>query len=146
MRILGFEYPEHRFYLLEHDMWCKELDDGRMQVGVSAFGVYLSGDFFMCRPKPAGTVVEQGRTLGVVELSKAIVTVKTPVSGTIAEVNPLLADTPELIHQDPYGRGWLATIAPNRWLQDLRQLAHGAALEAAARARMRLENIDFSPE
>jgi glycine cleavage system H protein len=146
VRILGFDYPEDCFYFLEHDMWCRMLADGRMQVGVTAFGVCLSGDFFMCRPKAPGTAVEQGRTLGVVELSKSIVTVKTPVSGTIVEVNPLLADTPEIIHQDPYGRGWLVAIAPNRWLQDLQQLAHGAGLESAAVARMRLENMTFPPE
>lgn len=143
MRILGFDYPDDCFYFLEQDMWCRPLDDGRMRVGVSAFGVHLSGDFYMCRPKRAGTAVGQGQTLGIVELSKSIVTVKTPVSGMIEEVNPLLEDTPELIHQDPYGRGWLVVIAADRWQQDLPQLAHGATLAAAATARMRLENIDF---
>lgn len=145
MQILGFDYPDEGFYLLERDMWCRPLADGRLQVGVTSFGIHLSGDFFMCRPKPVGTTVEQGQTLGVAELSKSVVTVKTPVSGTISEINPLLDDTPEIIHQDPYGRGWLVAITPSRWAQDLPQLAHGSDLQAAATARMRLENIQFPP-
>ena len=143
MQILGFDYPDEGSYLLERDMWCRPLPDGRLQVGVTTFGIHLSGDFFMCRPKPVGTLVEQGQTLGVAELSKSVVTIKTPVSGTISEINPLLDDTPEIIHQDPYGRGWLVAITPGRWAQDLPQLAHGPGLESAATARMRLENIKF---
>jgi glycine cleavage system H protein len=145
MQILGFEYPEAYFYFLEHDMWCCPQEDGTIRVGVSGFGVHLSGDFFMCRPKAPGTVLVQGQTLGVVELSKSIVTVKTPVSGTVVTVNPLLQDMPELIHLDPYERGWLVDIAPDRWEQDLLQLAHGFVLEAAASVRMRLESMQFPP-
>ena len=143
MLILGFDYPDEGFYLLEHDMWCRPLPEGRLQVGVTSFGIHLSGDFFMCRPKPPGTVLVQGQTLGVAELSKSVVPLKTPISGRIGDINPLLAETPEIIHQDPYGRGWLVTIAPDRWTQDLPQLAHGSALEAAVTARMRLENLTF---
>ncbi|WP_411886590.1 glycine cleavage system protein H [Polaromonas sp. YR568] len=145
MQILGFDYPDECFYLLERDMWCRPLADGRLQVGVTSFGIHLSGDFFMCRPKPVGTTTGQGETLAVAELSKSVVAIKTPVSGAISEINPLLEDTPEIIHQDPYGQGWLVTITPNRWEQDLPQLAHGPQLEAAATARMRLENIKFPP-
>jgi glycine cleavage system H protein len=141
MHILGFDYHDDCFHYLEHDMWCRALPDGLMQVGVNAFGVYLSGDFFMCRPKPAGTELRQGDTLGVVELSKSVVTIKTPLTGRIAEVNPALADSPELIHRDPYGRGWLVTIVPMDLSADLARLAHGDALEEAATKRMRLEKL-----
>ena len=37
-------------------------------------------------------------------------TVYSPVSGTVTEVNTALADTPELINSDPYGRGWLIKL------------------------------------
>lgn len=144
MKILGFDYPDELYYWLERDMWCRQLDDGRVQVGVSAFGIHISGDFYMCRPKPVGTVLEQGQTLAVAELSKSVVAIKTPVSGVVCEVNPLLEDKPELVHRDPYGQGWLVCIEPQRWDEDLQQLSFGAGLEAAATRRMRLENLDFS--
>lgn len=143
MHILGFDYPDDCYFDLENDMWCRDLGDGRMQVGVSAFGVKISGNYFyMCRPKPVGTVVEQGKTMGVVELSKTVVTIKTPVSGTVVEINPVLEDTPERINQDPYGAGWISVIAANDWEADRARLAHGAALVEAAERRMRLEPVD----
>lgn len=144
MNLLGFDYPDDLYYWLERDMWARRLDSGLVQVGITAFGVKISGSFFMCRPKGAGTALEQGQTVAVVELNKSVVTVKSPVSGIVREVNPLLTDTPEIIEQDPYGNGWLVTLQPTRWDEDLALLHHGAALPEAAITRMRLENLDFS--
>lgn len=146
MNILGYDYPDGRFYLLERDMWAQPLDDGRVRVGITTFGVKISGHFFMCRPKPVGTELAQGATLAVAELNKSVVTVKSPVSGVIDEVNPLLAEQPQAIERDPYGDAWLAILSPTRWNSDLAQLAHGAALAERARQRMKLENLDFREE
>jgi len=140
MNVLGFAYPDEAFFDLAHDMWCRPCGNGSMEVGVTAFGIHLSGDLYMCRPKKAGTVLAQGDTVAVAELSKSVVAIRTPVSGEIVEVNALLEDTPELVHRDPYGRGWLVRIAPSQWEADLARLVHGDALAAAATARMRLEN------
>ncbi|MFM8609797.1 MAG: glycine cleavage system protein H [Burkholderiaceae bacterium] len=144
MNILGFDYPDGLHYLLERDMWAQRLDDGRVRVGVTAFGVKISGHFFMCRPKAVGTAIDQGATIAVAELNKSVVTIKSPASGVVDEVNAALADTPELIEHDPYQRGWIAVLRPTRWDADLPQLAHGAALPALAEQRMRLENLGFS--
>lgn len=144
MNLLGFDYPDELYYWLERDLWCRRLDNGLVQVGVTPFGVHISGDFYMARPKAVGTALAQGQTLAVVELSKSVLAIKTPVSGIVREVNPLLEDTPELIHQDPYGRGWLVSIEATQWEADLASLHHGAALPEAATRRMRLENLDFS--
>lgn len=144
MNLLGFDYPDDLHYWLERDMWARRLPDGLVQVGITAFGVHISGAFFMCRPKAVGTVLEQGQTVAVVELNKSVVTVKTPVSGIVRATNPLLADTPEIIEREPYGQGWLVTLEPTRWDGDLPLLHHGAVLAAAATKRMQLENLDFS--
>jgi glycine cleavage system H protein len=142
--LLGFDFPESLHYLVERDMWCELLPDGRARIGITGFGVRISGHFFMCRPKPVGTAVEQGATVAVAELNKSVVTIKTPVTGVVQEVNPLLVDTPEVIEHDPYGRGWLVVMAPTRWTQDAAQLCHGPQLAEVMTARMRLENEDFS--
>ena len=143
MIILGFDYPDDCYFDLDNDMWCRELGDGRLQIGVSAFGVKISGNhFYMCRPKPVGNEVEQGKTVGVVELSKTVVTIKTPASGTVVEINTALEETPELIHQDPYGAGWISVIQASDWERDRAQLAHGADLVQRAEQRMRLEPVD----
>ncbi len=144
MDILGFSYPDDLYYWLERDMWARRLPDGLVQIGITAFGVHISGAFFMCRPKPVGTVLEQGQTVAVVELNKSVVTVKTPVSGIVRDVNPLLEEEPELIEREPYGRGWLVMLEPTRWDEDLPLLHRGDALADAATRRMMMENLDFS--
>lgn len=140
MDILGFHYPDAAWFDLREDMWCRPLADGSLEVGVTAFGIHLSGDFYMCRPKAVGTPIAQGQALAVAELSKSVVAIRSPVSGTVLECNPLLEETPEVVHRDPYGRGWLVRIAPSRWADDQAALVHGDALPEAAQARMRLEN------
>ena len=144
MKLLGFEFPDDRFYWLERDMWALPEPDGTVRVGITSFGVHLSGHFFMCRPKPAGTGIERGATLAVAELNKSVVTIKSPVGGTVVAVNPALAEEPELIEKDPYGTGWLARLTPDRWEDDWAQLVGGDTLAPAMTARMKLENLDTS--
>jgi len=144
LNVLGFEYPDELHYWLERDMWVRRLPDGLAQVGITTFGVHISGSFFMCRPKPVGTDLEQGQTVAIVELNKSVVTVKTPVSGKVHAINPLLESQPECIESDPYGQGWLAILAPSRWAEDQAQLHNGDTLIEAAIRRMQLENLDFS--
>lgn len=144
MNLLGFDYPDELYYWLERDMWARRLPDGSVRVGITQFGVHISGAFFMCRPKAAGTALEQGQTVAIVELNKSVVTVKTPATGIVHEINPLLEEHPELIETDPYGQGWLVTLLPTCWERDRLQLHHGDALADAATKRMKLENLDFS--
>ena len=72
MKLLGFEFPDERYYWLERDMWAQREPDGKVRIGITAFGVHLSGHFFMCRPKPLGTRLDQGATVAVAELNKSV--------------------------------------------------------------------------
>jgi len=104
------DFPADLRYLVEHQTWARFGGDGLVTVGITALGILQSGEIHMCRPKPVGTVVERGRALAVVELAKAIASVRSPVSGTVVETNPRLAATPELVHRSPYGEGWIARL------------------------------------
>jgi len=48
--------------------------------------------------------------MGSIESVKAVSDVYAPVSGEVVEVNDELQFSPELINQDPYGKGWIAVI------------------------------------
>ena len=117
--------------LVEHQVWARVHDDGTATVGITPLGIALSGDVFMCRPKRVGSVVAQGGTIAVVELSKSIVAVKSPVSGTVLEVNPALDDRPDWVHREPCGAGWIARLRLTDLAADQARLLHGPALEAA---------------
>lgn len=123
--VLDLPFPEELHYLVEHQVWARLDGDGLATVGITALGIRLSGEIYMCRPKPVGFDAEQGRSIGVVELAKSIVSVKSPVCGTVAAVNPRLVATPELVHLDPYGEGWLAQVRLSDFEQDRAALVHG---------------------
>jgi glycine cleavage system H protein len=144
MNVRGFEFPDELFYLVEHDVWARAQDDGIATVGITALGIRLSGEIYMCRAKDPGITVEQGRAIAVVELAKAIVSVKSAVSGVVTEVNPALAQTPELVHLDPYGQGWIARVRLRDFAADRAQLLHGDAVRAAMDEHAWLNNVEHA--
>jgi len=130
MNVAGFEFPDGLFFHAEHQVWARLEGDGTATVGITAMGVGQAGEIYMCRPKQVGAVVHQGQGIAVVELAKSIVSVKSPVAGTVVAANGLVAATPELVHTDPYGAGWLARLALIDWDGDLAALLHGDAVAA----------------
>ena len=135
MKIADLEFPEHLYYFVEHDTWARREDDGTVTVGISALGIALSGDLYMCRPKAVGSVVEAGRGIAVVELAKSIVSVKSPIAGKVVAINAALEEMPQLIHRDPYGAGWIARLAPVNWERDLNMLVTGEAIAPVIQER-----------
>lgn len=141
MIIQGLEFPDGLYYLVEHQTWARLVDGGQATLGITAMGIAQAGEIHMCRPRSVGTRVEQGRSLAVVELAKAIVSVKSPVHGVVVEVNPRLEARPELVHSDPYGDGWLARVALGDFEADRAGLVYGEAV-AAAMAQQALRMAD----
>ena len=132
--VVNFEFPDRLHYLVDEQVWAELLDDGCARVGITSLGVHLAGEVYMCRPKSPGAVVEQGRAVAVVELAKSVVSVKSPVTGRVVEINVRLATEPELVHQDPYGAGWLARVQVVDWVADRAALLPGTeAADAMAR-------------
>lgn len=142
MLIAGCEFPDGLWYQVEHQVWARPEGDGSVRVGITALGVKLAGDLYMCRPKGVGSVVEAGRSIAVVELAKAIVSVKSPVAGEVVEVNARLAGEPQLVQHDPYGAGWLARIAPRDWAGDAATLVHGDAVAPAMQQHAWLHRME----
>ena len=138
MNLCDPEFPAELHYLVAHQVWARLHDDGSATVGITALDIRLSGEIYMCRPKPVGSVVEQGRSVAVVELAKSIVSVKSAVSGTVLAVNPVLAHAPELVHADPYGQGWLALVRLSDWPADCRSLIQGDEVLPAMQAHCAL--------
>jgi glycine cleavage system H protein len=98
-------------------VWVR-LEDGSARVGVSDYLQQASGDVAFVDVRPAGTVLAAGEELANIETVKAILTVQSPVAGTILHVNEALEESPELINQAPYGNGWLAVIELGDWQAD----------------------------
>jgi glycine cleavage system H protein len=102
--------PADLRYTREHE-WAKQ-EDGRIRVGITHFAQEQLGDVVFVELPKAGARVRAHQTFGVVESVKAVSDLFAPVSGEIAEVNAELAQKPETVNQDPYGRGWMLAVTP----------------------------------
>lgn len=101
-------YPDDLRYSKEHE-WVRP-ENGRARVGITYYAQDELGDVVFVDLPRVGTNVQAGEAFAAVESVKAVSDVYAPVSGRIVEVNEELADRPELINEDPYGRGWIAVI------------------------------------
>jgi glycine cleavage system H protein len=102
--------PDDLKYTREHE-WAKQ-EGGRVRVGITAFAQEQLGDVVFVELPKVGTRVRAHQTFGVVESVKAVSDLFAPVSGEVVEVNAELAQKPETVNQDPYGRGWMLLVTP----------------------------------
>jgi glycine cleavage system H protein len=98
-------YPENLRYTKEHEWVLVEGDIGT--IGITFHAQKELGDVVYVDLPKAGTVLEQGKTIGSVESVKAVSDLYSPVSGEVTEVNELLHTAPEKLNEDPYGGAWL---------------------------------------
>lgn len=105
------DVPSDLRYRDSHE-WVRLEDDGSVVVGISDHAQAALGDIvFVELPEP-GLSYAQGDACAVVESVKAASDIYAPVSGEVIEFNPALEDDPSLVNSDPYGDGWLFSMAP----------------------------------
>jgi glycine cleavage system H protein len=102
-------YPSDLRYTREHE-WIR-VEGDRGVVGITAFAQDQLGDVVYVELPKSGASVEQNTTFGVVESVKTASDLYAPVTGAVVEVNEALVDRPDLVNQDPYGAGWMITVA-----------------------------------
>ena len=57
-----------------------------------------------------GKTMDAGKVFGTVEAVKTVSDLFLPVPGTITELNSELANAPDLVNTDPYGKGWMIKL------------------------------------
>lgn len=100
--------PEDLKYHKEHT-WVK-VSGKKATVGITDYAQDALGDIvYIDLPEPE-TAVEANSELAEIESTKATSSVISPVSGTVIEVNENLSESPEIINEEPYGKGWVAVL------------------------------------
>lgn len=117
-------FPDNLKYTKEHE-WVKLLDDNTAVVGITDHAQGELGDVVYVEIETEGEELEKDAVFGTVEAVKTVADLYLPVAGTVLEVNEKLADTPELVNQDPYGDGWMIkmSIANSEDLAELMAVA-----------------------
>jgi glycine cleavage system H protein len=140
--VRGCAFPDDRHYHAEHNVWLQAGAGDIVTLGATSYGVALAREFMGFLPKPAGTEVAANRAVGLIELWKTMVSVRTPVAGTIVEGNLAAKADPALINRDPYGAGWLVRLRVPDWDRVKGELLGGEAIAPAFEAAMALDNFD----
>jgi glycine cleavage system H protein len=100
----------------EHDEWVR-VDGKEVVTGITDFAQDQLSDIVYVELPDVGDHFGQGEAYGVVESVKAASDVYMPVAGEVIEANTELEDAPEVVNQDPYGKGWFIRIQPGDPLQ-----------------------------
>ena len=113
--------PANYKYTKSHE-WVEFLEDGSAKVGLSDYAQQELGDLVFVNLPQEGDPVTAGEALGDVESVKAVSDVYSPVTGTVAEVNEALMDSPESIDSDPKGP-WFVRVEGTTGQSELRDAA-----------------------
>jgi glycine cleavage system H protein len=98
-------FPDTLRYTKDHE-WVK-LEENIATVGITEFAQSELGDIVYVDIDSAGKSFDAEAVFGTVEAVKTVSDLFLPLSGTINEVNPALANEPELVNTDPYEAGWM---------------------------------------
>lgn len=101
-------YPNDFYYTKDHE-WIK-VEGEEATVGITDFAQKQLGDVVYLELPEIGKTLEFHQGLGVIESVKAVSDVYSPVSGEVIAVNEELNDNPEIVNQDPHGKGWIIKL------------------------------------
>jgi glycine cleavage system H protein len=101
-------YPEEYRYTKEHE-WIKK-EDPDATVGITNYAQKELGDIVYVELPQVGKKFAMGEAFGSVESTKAVSEIYAPLAMEIVAINTVLSDQPELINQEPHGKGWLVKV------------------------------------
>jgi bidirectional [NiFe] hydrogenase diaphorase subunit len=116
-----FAVVDDRFFSAGH-AWVKSLG-ARVRVGVDDFARQLVGSVTgLTLHAERGAEVKAGEPAATVMNDEYEVTLRFPVSGTVAHLNEAVRSEPALLNDDPYDRGWLYMLDPLDFYTEARGL------------------------
>jgi|SRR5579862_1492265 len=103
--------PQKLKYTKTHE-WIKK-EDEFLTIGITDHAQTMLGDLVYVELPEVETSLNGGQECAVVESVKAAADVYCPISGEVIEINDAVIENPQLINEDPYGKGWLLRVRPH---------------------------------
>jgi len=132
-----FRFPGNLLYSSE-GLWILK-ENGLLRIGMSDFIQQRNGDIAFATVAEKGSELGAGDEIASIETVKVNFSLPAPMKGRVIEANTSLQDSPELINQDPYGRGWLAILQPENLECDQTTLMTAEAYSNLARQQAEAE-------
>ena len=107
--------PANLKYTKEHE-WIR-VEGNFAIVGITDYAQSELGEIVFVEVETIGETLKEGEVFGTVEAVKTVSDLYLPIDGTVIEFNEELESTPELVNDDPYGKGWMVKIELSDVLQ-----------------------------
>jgi glycine cleavage system H lipoate-binding protein len=121
---MWFNLPKNLYYHPGHS-WVMPENVDTVKVGIDDFAQRLLGKPDIFNLPPIGTMLEQGDTGWKIQYDSNSIDVLSPIDGEVIDVNTEILNSPEIIEQDPYGKGWLLKVRVPRMHSNLKNLLTG---------------------
>ncbi len=109
--------PQGLFYSKNHT-WMFMEKSGAAKVGLDDLLLHVTGEVKIGKLKNPGEMINKGDLLTEIDQNGKQLRIFSPVSGKITETNALLSESPGMMNEDPYGKGWIYKIKPSDWISE----------------------------
>ena len=120
VKINDYEVIDGLYYSQDY-AWVKVLGD-KVKIGITDYAQKQLREVVYAELPNTGATLSQGDPYGTVESVKAVSDLVAPLSGTVEEVNAEVQSKPEILNEDPYGKGWLLVMKPSNLQEELGNL------------------------
>ena len=103
------KFPNDIKYTKDHE-WVK-ISDGIAYIGITEFAQSELGDIVFVDVDTLNEELDQEEVFGTIEAVKTVSDLFMPVSGKVDSFNKELENSPELINDDPYNKGWIISVS-----------------------------------
>ena len=102
-------FPNELKYTADHE-WIR-INGNEAVIGITDFAQSELGEIVYVDVDTEGEKIDRNEVFGSIEAVKTVSDLMMPMTGEVLEVNAELEDAPELVNEDPYGKGWIIKIA-----------------------------------
>ena len=120
VKVDDYEIVEGLYYSKEF-FWVR-IENGKARMGITDYAQKQLREIVFAELPSVGGTITQNEPFGSVESVKAVSDLIAPLSGTIEQVNEEVTSKPELLNEDPFGKGWLLIVAPDNLDAELKTL------------------------
>ncbi|MFH1160181.1 MAG: glycine cleavage system protein H [bacterium] len=109
--------PQGLFYSKNHT-WAHLEESGAAKVGLDDLLQHITGEVTFSTLKNPGEIIKKGDLLTEIAQEGKLLRIFSPLSGKILNTNSILEESPEILNEDPYEKGWIYKIKPSNWIAE----------------------------
>jgi glycine cleavage system H protein len=109
--------PRGLFFSKNHT-WAHLEKSGTAKVGLDDLLLHFTGEVKLTYSKNPDEMIKKGEFLAEIDQKGKLLRIYSPISGRITLTNPILQESPEMLNEDPIGKGWICKIQPTNWIEE----------------------------